>query len=244
MAEYVCCVCKTVFNRNPVQITNKDAPCCSKECVAEKFKTSLRGENNPNYKGGKYCEPQYCNCGGEKDYRADKCKYCARPPLENNEAMASRLIQHRPKVEINLENFKEVVRQYDNYLDISKAIGVSRQTVTRIIKNNNLDISHFRPARGRFYNPEKILCNGSSKRNGIVKNLILREGLIPYVCSECGQNETWNDKELVLELDHINGIATDNCIENLRFLCPNCHSQTETNKGKNGKGKSKPRKNS
>lgn len=45
----------------------------------------------------------------------------------------------------------------------------------------------------------------------------------------------WNGKTLTFDLDHINGDNTDNRIENLRFLCPNCHSQTETYKGKNRK---------
>lgn len=48
-----------------------------------------------------------------------------------------------------------------------------------------------------------------------------------YACSECGIFE-WRGQQLVLHLDHINGIANDNRFENLRLLCPNCHSQTET----------------
>jgi 5-methylcytosine-specific restriction endonuclease McrA len=43
----------------------------------------------------------------------------------------------------------------------------------------------------------------------------------------------WNNKKLVLQVDHINGINDDNRLENLRFLCPNCHSQTETFSKKN-----------
>ncbi|MBA4064498.1 MAG: HNH endonuclease [Isosphaera sp.] len=48
-----------------------------------------------------------------------------------------------------------------------------------------------------------------------------------YRCGVCGIDE-WRGKPLSLHLDHINGVSNDNRFENLRFLCPNCHSQTET----------------
>jgi RNA polymerase subunit RPABC4/transcription elongation factor Spt4 len=51
-------------------------------------------------------------------------------------------------------------------------------------------------------------------------------------CLHCGFNE-WLGKPLILELDHVNGDKHDNRRENLRFLCPNCHSQTDTWRGKN-----------
>jgi len=65
-----------------------------------------------------------------------------------------------------------------------------------------------------------------------VRKTIIREELIPYECSKCGINE-WNGKMLSLHLDHINGVNNDHRLENLRFLCPNCHSQTDTYTGRN-----------
>jgi hypothetical protein len=53
-----------------------------------------------------------------------------------------------------------------------------------------------------------------------------------YKCSICFISN-WNNKSIVLEIDHINGINSDNRAENLRYVCPNCHSQTSTYKGKN-----------
>ena len=67
-----------------------------------------------------------------------------------------------------------------------------------------------------------------------VRKSILRKELIPYKCGICGIQE-WNGKKLSLHLDHINGINNDHRLENLRFLCPNCHSQTETYTGRNKK---------
>ena len=48
-----------------------------------------------------------------------------------------------------------------------------------------------------------------------------------YKCSCCGISE-WNGKSLSLQIDHIDGVNTNNVVENLRYLCPNCHTQTET----------------
>jgi 5-methylcytosine-specific restriction endonuclease McrA len=68
-----------------------------------------------------------------------------------------------------------------------------------------------------------------------VKCRIIRDLLLSYCCNVCRNTGSHNNKELVLELDHINGINNDNRLENLRFLCPNCHSQTSTSSGKNNK---------
>ncbi|KKM90778.1 hypothetical protein LCGC14_1235300 [marine sediment metagenome] len=58
-----------------------------------------------------------------------------------------------------------------------------------------------------------------------------------YQCSECDLGTEWNGKPLMLELDHIDGDSSNNERENLRFLCPNCHQQTPTYKGRHRKQK-------
>ena len=55
------------------------------------------------------------------------------------------------------------------------------------------------------------------------------------VCEICKQAKIWNNKELVMTLDHINGDNHDNRIENLRWICPNCASQLSTFAGRNNK---------
>ena len=61
-----------------------------------------------------------------------------------------------------------------------------------------------------------------------------------YKCSCCGINE-WNEKPISLQIDHIDGDTSNNLIENLRYLCPNCHSQTDTWSVKNMSAEGKER---
>jgi 5-methylcytosine-specific restriction endonuclease McrA len=65
-------------------------------------------------------------------------------------------------------------------------------------------------------------------------------------CVECGQTSTWNNKPLVLQLDHIDGNSDNNQLSNLRLLCPNCHTQTETfgNAGQGNRYKKDTKRNS
>jgi hypothetical protein len=80
---------------------------------------------------------------------------------------------------------------------------------------------------------EEVLVQNSTMDIKHIKKKIIREGVLgDYACSECGAVE-WMGKPLSLHLDHINGDRFDNRKENLRFLCPNCHSQTSTYCGKN-----------
>jgi hypothetical protein len=61
---------------------------------------------------------------------------------------------------------------------------------------------------------------------------LIKEKILEDKCSICGIKE-WNGKKINMHLDHINGISSDHVLSNLRLVCPNCHSQTETYCGKN-----------
>jgi predicted RNA-binding Zn-ribbon protein involved in translation (DUF1610 family) len=78
------------------------------------------------------------------------------------------------------------------------------------------------------YNKDEIFIENSNVKREQIKNILIKENLMEYTCLDCGNSGIWNNKVINLQLDHINGIRDDNRLSNLRFLCPNCHSQTET----------------
>jgi 5-methylcytosine-specific restriction endonuclease McrA len=107
-------------------------------------------------------------------------------------------------------------------------------TLKRKIKEHKIDTSHFKKVyRGnRFkqtiknediFKEDSLYC-----ASGFVKRRIIKENLIEYICSSCSNDGFWENKPLTLQLDHKNGNNFDNRLINLHFLCPNCHSQTET----------------
>ena len=106
----------------------------------------------------------------------------------------------------------------------------------------NYNRKQFRPTilRGKLVkiDIQTYFTENSTRDRGSIKKQIMKRKLIPYECQLCHLQPLWNAKELSLELDHINQINNDNRLENLRFLCPNCHSQV-TNEYRNSQRKTK-----
>lgn len=88
-------------------------------------------------------------------------------------------------------------------------------------------------SKGKLLTPNKeVFRENSLYANEMIKQRIVNQNLLEYKCSKCGIDH-WQGETIVLDLDHVNGNNRDNRLSNLRFLCPNCHSQTDTYKGRN-----------
>lgn len=89
-----------------------------------------------------------------------------------------------------------------------------------------------KPSKSKIPLQEIIEGKHPSYGYGVLKMRLLASGIKKNKCENCGISE-WMGKKLIIQLDHHNGDRYDHRLENLRMLCPNCHSQTSTYCGKN-----------
>ena len=122
--------------------------------------------------------------------------------------------------------------------------GGNYHQVQERIKELAIDISHFTGQgwnKGTIYHSnsrpllQNLLVVGSNIQSFKLKLRLYEEGLKTPICELCGWCEVSIDGRIPLELDHINGVHNDNRLENLRVLCPNCHSLQPTHRGRNKK---------
>lgn len=144
------------------------------------------------------------------------------------------------------EKIKNAIKDSKSKGEVLDKIGVSRkagnyQTLYKYCQVYNIDIDNIKylnTNRGGDYRKltfSEIFIKDSLTSRHIVKKHLIKESLIEYKCEKCNNTGEWLGQPISLQLDHINGNNTDNRLDNLRFLCPNCHSQTETYSGKNKK---------
>lgn len=143
----------------------------------------------------------------------------------------------------NDDQLRTAVKNAKNFSHLCELLGYKKRpgnfnSIKINIERLNLDTSHFVTyslGRGdkKKYEKEDVFCKDSKVSYSTAKAWVLRHKLLEEKCDECGLKNEWQKKTLVLHLDHINGDKQDHRLENLRFLCPNCHSQTSTYCGRN-----------
>lgn len=124
--------------------------------------------------------------------------------------------------------------------EVCGRLGVSRRNpvVAERIRTLGLNTAHFTSQTTRAeqrqlaVSLEDILRSKRLFGSSYVKKRLLKAGLLTYHCYQC-KITSWCGKPLTLQLDHIDGNNQNHALENLRLLCPNCHSQTETYAGRN-----------
>lgn len=143
-----------------------------------------------------------------------------------------------------IEELREAVAESYSIRASLKKLGLAPQggnyrTFHRAVEYYDIDTSHFTGkawSSGKKLGPNKpieyYLTNQGSISSYHLKNRLLNEGLLEYICVICNNTE-WMGEPIPLQLDHINGQHYDNSLENIRLLCPNCHALTSTFRGRN-----------
>lgn len=145
------------------------------------------------------------------------------------------------------EELIHIVKESKSMRDLLRKIGLNAQsgsndqTVKRCLEFHDIDWKELvKKGRHNYYQEfsfnkiphNELFVENSKHSRSVARNRIISENLIPYTCAICGQEPIWKGKPMTLILDHINGINNDHRLENLRFVCPNCNIQLDTNCGK------------
>jgi 5-methylcytosine-specific restriction endonuclease McrA len=164
-------------------------------------------------------------------------------------------VRKRPSViwQIPIEDLKQETTNATSLGQILKHHGLinkgrNSSTLKRRLLEERIDFSHLKMGRnsnkGREFQKlkltlqeclENVFIQNSTYNRISAKRYILRYNLMPYECVECKLKGEWNGKSLVLQIDHKDGVSNNHILDNLQWICPNCHSQTPTFSGRRKK---------
>lgn len=147
---------------------------------------------------------------------------------------------------ITKEYAEEIIKECYSIADFCRMVGWKPQgdnykIFHRYVKEYNLDISHFKKFKDNIsnYNQNKELSVFEYIEKKIVKGNVLikklkKEGIKEHKCEKCG-GTVWCGEPIPLELHHIDGNNSNNDLNNIQLLCPNCHYQTDNYCGRKNK---------
>ncbi len=152
---------------------------------------------------------------------------------------------------ISTEELKNIVKTSTSITEILshfglRNIGGNYKTLRNRLTEEGIDYNHIPRGIGHrhgktFPKEQKTLeeCfrdifikHDNNKIGKHVREYFKRFNLKPYKCEICGFEGMWNNLPLTLQMDHKNGDTSDNRIDNLRWVCPHCHTQTKTFAGR------------
>ena len=139
------------------------------------------------------------------------------------------------------EELEKIVRSSFSYKEVLDKIGYATHngrntnTLKKYLNAYNISIEHFKYTPPIARNEQNVFCKNSTASQKVLRQWYIKGDYVEYKCAICGQSPIWNGQNLNLQLDHIDGDNKNNELTNLRWLCPNCHSQTDTFCGKGKK---------
>ena len=161
--------------------------------------------------------------------------------LDDSKFKTSKVHSHKssPIWSMPKEELIDIVRKSKTLKEVLEPFGFTCYggniyTLKRRLVQDQIDFSHiYRQEKKTIFAKktvvfEDVLKENSTYDRSALRRLVIKHKLIPYTCKVCGNEGWWQNKPLTLILDHINGVNNDHRLENLRFLCGSCNSQTPT----------------
>ena len=197
---------------------------------------NCKEDHDGSYGSGRFC--------GKKCARGFSTKLKRE---EINEKVSKKIGQYSK--ETSCEEIEDAIKKTRSMAEASKMINIPYTSFKRLAKKyglytpvgvgwrKDLSIKTDNRIKSRAIDLKKIMIENSTYSRRSLKKRLLDNGIKQNKCEICDFEGLWNDKPVIMILDHINGINNDHRLENLRMVCPMCNTQLDTFTGRNCKNK-------
>lgn len=202
----------------------------------------------------RYTHQQFRDAVADPEVRtiADLCRHLGIVPLGGAYATLRTLALElgvdvppvrNPVEKVAGESFVRIVASSRSIAEVLRELGTgggaARRRVKERIERLELDTSHLlgqAANAGRTFERARLgledLADGRPRAGSVIRQVLVRTGAREHRCERCDRR-TWENAQIPLEVDHIDGDRRNNDLSNLRLLCPNCHALTPTYRGRN-----------